>query len=334
MSTTMRTIPRLLPLLLACGLPAQFSATLTANQPIEATLTTTSSHPAGPLTTSGTVSSTISPYNIVATALWQPPTPTNLSCTLRETLDTGSLPGSWWPATFQIDATLEITGPTGAWGTIVVTADRYGTQWPTVDVGNDGTNDTSPAGFYGGVGPGAQRYEWSIPVQLGAAPLPVRILMPTAALLSPGFLFTEVRFVPWSPNATDLGSGCTPNHVGWIVGQNSAHDYSMAVLPGSGAAAATLHARGYGQLQVFAVDLQSARLPVGTIPFGNGCDDLLLGASVTAPGVPTPFSDDDEWTLDVPVLPPGLTFYLQHVSLGGQGNPIYFGATNVVRYQT
>ena len=163
----------LLPLFLASSLPAQFSVALSANLPIQTTLATPSTaQPAGPLTSPGTVGVTlpVAGTTLASQIQWTPPTATALTCALSQQFTTGSLGGSFLPASFVCDTTMTITGPAGSWGTIVVVAHSSGSMgWPIVDVQSDGSNDAILGPFYGSVGPGALRREWSQPVQLGAA---------------------------------------------------------------------------------------------------------------------------------------------------------------------
>lgn len=326
--------------LLACGLSAQnFTAQLMANLPMQVSFNGIQSHPAGPLGSNGDITNTFSIGTTLSASLtWSVPTASDLSCTTTTTLDTGSLTGSWWPATFQSDTTLSISGPTGRWGSVEIEMTSTNNPLPTVDVGDDGSIETTIGPFYGSVGSGSQTRRWSVPVQLTQLPLPIRIVHPSNQRTSSFYQSVDVRFVPWSANAVDLGTGCSHNHTGWITGKNRNVSYALSVKPGSGGAAAMLHAQGYGPLQVFVLASQPSRLPVATIPFGVGCDDVLSNVITTASGQPPFPMVDTEWTLAIPPLAPGLTFFLQHVSfsptLSSTAPAGYFGATNAVRYQT
>lgn len=326
--------------LLVSSLSAQnFTAQLTANQPMQLSFSGIQSHPAGALSSSGSISNSIAlGTTLTATLAWAVPTANNLSCTITTTLDTGSLGGSWWPATFTSDTTLSISGPAGRWGSVEIEVAYTDSPRPNVDVGDDGSIETTFGPIYGSISSGILNRRWSVPVQLTQAPLPIRIVHPSHQRTSSFYQRIDVRFVPWSANATDLGTGCSDNYTGWIIGENDNNNYALSVRPGSGGAAALLHAEGHGPLQAFVLASQPARLPVGTIPLGIGCDDLLTNVITTAPGMP-PFPNvEREWTLAIPPLPPGLTFYLQHVSfdpIQTQSAPNrFFGTTNAVRYQT
>ena len=316
-------------------LPAQpFTAAL------EVFLSGVASQPSGPLNTSVSLLRTVNAGGVTLSANLDcvPPTAANPACSITTQFDTGFLSASLVPAYFRADTTLWISGPSGRWGSIEVELLASDGPWPTVDVGDDGTNEAAPGQFYGALSSAYQTRIWSIPVQLTSAPLPVRIVFPTTWRISTFLQRLDVRFVPWSASAADLGTGCPENHTGWVLGSNADFPYALSVRPGSGGAAAQLHARGHGPLQAFVVASQPARLPIGTIPFGIGCDDLLTSVITTAAGVQVSPFQDHEWTLDVPPLPPGLTFYLQHVSLspvfGFHAPQGYFGVSNAVRYQT
>ena len=321
---------------LAPAIAAQtWSASLQANQPLEVHFNGVQSHPAGPLTSSGQISRTVNLFgSFRASTTWTVPTAQDLGCNVTIALETGGVGNSFLGAIFQSDTTLQVNGPVGAWGTVEIDIVHYGGTWPIVDIGANGSNDAVLGAHYGGVGPGSLSRSWSIPVQLTQPQLPIKILHSSIPRHSETYQGVTVRFVPWLPNATNLGSSCPENHTGWIIGDNQGYDYGLTVRPGTGSAAAVLHARGWGQLQGFVLGSAAPRLPVGTLALGHGCDDLLTNVIVTVPGTPTPSWSSSEWTIDVPPMPPGLTFYLQHVSLGSVGGTTYFGATNVARYQT
>ncbi|MCR9246036.1 MAG: hypothetical protein NXI31_13475 [bacterium] len=321
---------------LAPAITAQtWSAALQANQPLEIDFNGLQSHPAGPLTSGGQISQTVNLFgSFRARTNWVVPTANDLGCNVTIALETGTYGSSPFPATFQTDTTLQVSGPVGGWGTVEVDIVHYGGTWPIVDIGADGSNDAELGSFYGGVGPGSLSRSWSIPVQLTQPQLPIKILHSSIPRHSETYQSVSVRFVPWSSSAIDLGSSCPENHTGWIIGENDGYDYGLTVRPGTGSAAAVLHARGWGQLQGFVLGSAAPRLPIGTLALGHGCDDLLTNVIVTVPGTPSNSWASSEWTIDVPPMPPGLTFYLQHVSLGSVAGTTYFGATNVARYQT
>lgn len=311
----------------ACG--QAFSASLEANLPLTVTLFGVSSQPAGTLGSDGEISRTLA--GITARLQWTVPTANDLSCSTTRFLDGNS----FLPTQFQADVTMWVSGPAGRWGTIEIETTQYQGGWPTVDIFDDGSNDAVLGNYYGSIGSSTLTRRWSIPVQLTQSPLPVRIAHDTGNEYSYLYESVRVRFVPWSAAASDLGSSCPVNHTGWVVGENEDQDYGLTVGEGVGGAAAVLHATGHGQLQFFVIGWSPNRLPVGSIAIGNGCDDLLTDIITFAPGTaPHPFVFN-EWTLSIPPLPAGLTLFVQHASLGGSANATtYFGATNVVRYQT
>ncbi|MFT4515187.1 MAG: hypothetical protein ACI89X_000266 [Planctomycetota bacterium] len=104
------------------------------------------------------------------------------------------------------------------------------------------------------------------------------------------------------------------------------HDYTLVIEPNSAASA-----YGPSGLSAFVVSDQSTRLAPGMIGLESDCDDVLMNVQATAPGIVLPAINPQEYTLAIPPMPAGLTFYLQHVSLGTipGGSPLFFGATTM-----
>jgi hypothetical protein len=101
---------------------------------------------------------------------------------------------------------------------------------------------------------------------------------------------------------------------------------------------AVLRAVGLGQANALVVAMQPGTTPLQLpAPFTSTCDVLanvvlffVLGPSATTTA---PSGTPWEWQLPVPLLPPGLTLYVQHAS-AHVATPFWFGASNVVRIDT
>lgn len=332
----------------------QFNGSLVANLPIQARLgliqqslpttpgpaTPTNTRPAGPLTANGSVSDSSSFAPITATTTWTVPTATTLGCRIQSSFPSTAFgPTFPYQGFFDTDLTLTINGPVGQWGEVVVSFGCYYDERATVDIGADGSIECSSNS--GGIPSfhGNMFREWRIPVQMTGAPLPIRIVDTHDTTTTGTATISDlvVEFVPWVPAATNLGSLCGQSSTGWIGTFSSQYPYGLGMHAGTGGAAAMAVARGYGPLAAFVVSAQPTRLPIGTIGLGSGCDDLLANVLLTTSGQlsnPTPWSY--LWSLPVPPLPPGLTLYLQHVSMGVDPAfwQLYFGITNLVEYRT
>ncbi|MCU0862807.1 MAG: hypothetical protein MUC36_03355 [Planctomycetes bacterium] len=337
----------------------QFTARLDANLPVQARLgiyqqpplptmpgpaTAANTRPAGPITANGSVADSASTATgtVTATTSWTVPTATALGCTINSSFPTpifGTLGFFPYYGFFDTDVTLTIDGPAGRWGNVVVSFGVYRNERATVDIGFDGSIecDSTSGGtlsFHGGLS-----REWRVPVQLTGSPLPIRILdtHDTTTTGLPTLSELVVTFVPWVDNSTNLGSTCGQSSTGWIGFTATQYQYALGLHGGSAGAAATAVARGYGPFATFVIGTQAARLPIGSIGLGFGCDDLMSNVLVTTSGqLSTPTPRSFLWSLPIPPLPPGLTLFLQHVSMGTDPIPfqLHFGITNLVEYRT
>ncbi|MBL9079515.1 MAG: hypothetical protein JNL08_18575 [Planctomycetes bacterium] len=313
--------------LLAVSVRAQTGviAQLTANTPMvvtrtDTTGTTAAAQPAGPLLQNGSIALPTAQVDLE----WTVPTPGDARCRFHSE----AYPYGFSTTQVFLDCTLGLVG-TNVRGHLQIDMDNFG-DFPAhleVDVFDDGVVEVDSNEF--------QWLSWPpllvnlhMPLVLTGS-VPVRIRMQGWTLAPVGHSI-EVRFLPWASGTEDLGSSCAANLVGYIGNQDS-HDYFLAALPGVGAEALRFVADGYGPLATFVVSLQSARLPVGAIGLGLGCDDLLAVPLLDGPGLQL---ESGRWALPVPPLPAGLEFFVQHVSLGNWGSSPRFGVTNVVRYQT
>lgn len=321
-----RLVPVFVSASLALPSTAQSSvgAALVANTPIVVTHTdpsgtTTAAQPAGSLLQPGSVALPAAQIQVD----WTPPTTNDPSCRF----DYSSWPVDFTLTDVNLDCTLWLWGP-GVHGHVQIDMTNAG-DFPghlRVDVYDDGVVEADTLSL---------PYFWSfaanlhVPVVLGATCVPIRIRM-HGATVAPEWRSIAVRFVPWGTATADLGSSCSPNLVGQINHQD-VHDYYLAALPGTGGDVLRLEADGYGTVHTFVVALTQARLPVGTIGLGLGCDDLLAAPVLDGPGIDL---GNGRWALSVPPLPAGLNVHFQNASMGTWGGQIRFGLTNVVRYQT
>ncbi len=301
------------------------TAQLTANAPIVVlwaapTGTLTATQAAGPLQQDGSVALPAAQVDLE----WTVPTPGDARCRFRS----DAFPSGFTTTQVFLDGTLWLTGA-NVRGHLQIDMSNGG-DFPAqleVDVFDDGVVEVDSNDLQGSSWP-PLLVNLHMPLVLTGS-VPVRIRMQGSTIAPVGHSI-EVRFLPWGAGTDDLGSSCASNLVGYIGGQDW-HDYFLAALPGIGAEALRFVADGYGPLATFVVSLQPTRLPVGWIGLGVGCDDLLAVPLLDGPGIQL---EAGRWALPVPPLPAGLTFFVQHVSLGSWGSAPRFGVTNVVRYQT
>jgi hypothetical protein len=327
----------------AVAASAQVSATLVANAPFVATWTMGANtgsltYPAGPLVADGSMLLP-APFGNVRMQ-WIVPQPGAASCEFFAARTVGS------SLTYSsaADLTMAVTGPVGLPGHVKIVLDVWddipSASSVTIDIGNDGSVEaTSQTAQW------LYRREWRIPATLGATGLDVRIVhSDTASALVPGADWrVKVTFEPSSHAATDLGSSCASNDVGWALPNGGTsivaehHPYFLHAAPGSGGELCRLLARGHGPIAAFVVATDPTRVAPGWLGIGLGCDDLLQNVALTLPGLS--FAAET-WELAVPALPPGLTFWFQHVSFGpawttSSGSPVLrTGVSNLVRIDT
>lgn len=314
------------------------NATLVANTPMSVATTVwpappvTTTLPAGPLLTNGSLQSA-GPFPRSSLS-WTVPSSTFVGCELNSSQHpTGSL-------TCQCDAdlTLSVAGPAGTRGHVQISARCSGDLITPgdllVDVNDDGSFEANSLGWISGfMGPSFVR-EWDVPVVLGANPLPIRVQHHVFAMPTQAYTLM-IRFVPWSPRATDLGSSCGVSEVGWhfegvVWPVNQPYFLSAQLFPGSGKDRVV--ARGYGTFGAFVFSERSTRLPIGMLSLGSGCDDLLSAPLVVIATAPTTAG---EWQFEVPPLPNGYRLFAQHFSVGTStiAPTLRCGVTNVVQLQ-
>lgn len=285
-------------------------------------------HPAGPLPRTGRIDAATGTTNVYMQ--WQAPAGRSLRGSLNITHNSGAPAAT---TTSSGDWALVVTGPAGTVGHVHIdlhsVSDFTSPGNIQVDVNDDGSIEANTAHstfspYMHGV--------WDVPVTLGTTPLRVRIRHGAGGTIPQGF-GVSAEFVPWAAGATNLGSSCAINEVGWLAAfPDERRSYFLSLLPANATQPARFAATGYGTLATFVCSDRDVRLPIGSIGFGSGCDDLLAFPVLTDAGV----TAGDGWELPLPPLPPGIHLFLQHVSLGAAsgGPPVRFGVTNLVVYRT
>jgi len=124
-----------------------------------------------------------------------------------------------------------------------------------------------------------------------------------------------------------------PNH----VFRESSNYHLAAYVPTQPSDLAVLRAVGLGQFNALIAAMQPGTAPLQLpAPFPSGCNvlvnvilfEVLVPSAMTNALAGTP----REWRRHVPLLPPGLTFFVQHVS--AELAAPWFGASNVIRFDT
>lgn len=325
-------------------LPAQnVTATLEALTPITAswvgappgTPDATVTHPAGPLT-----SVDLATANNVA----------QFSCDLsndgvewtfdayNSVFSTG--PGD--PAYAEADLLLTLSAPPGTCASLSLAFQHAGDS-PVldgfqVDVGDDGSFE-----YDSGYEPQQLSRRQHV-LTFGGGSVPVRITSYNAFAFPPQAVSLVARVREWSPHATPAADGCAAIAPLWTVTLALDTDYTLdMVAPTSPASLGTLRARGVGNFNWFCASDSPALLPVQLPAPILGACPLFANVVLTDPGAvtelftffPTPVPIG--WQLDVPALPPGFTFYMQHACaslLPGSVLNSRFGTSNVIRIDT
>lgn len=327
---------------LAAVVPAQVSATLVANAPMTVGWdmggswgSGSNTFPAGPLTVDGSLLTTV-PGGLGGVRLdWVVPQPGSASCSFRASRQQNSS----LTYSSSADLTMSVSGPIGQRGHVKIVLlgwdDAASTTSLLVDVGDDGSNEANSQ-----AAPSVYIREWRIPAALGPGGLDIRVRhFDAGPPYGPGKDWNvTLAFEPIADCATDLGSSCAINDVGWVLPPSPSvyanHPYFLHAAPGGGGALCELIARGHGPIAAFCFAVDPTRVAPGWLGVGLGCDDLLQNVAFTLPG---DVIAAETWSFAVPALPPGVTFWVQHASFGpGPGwygsAPIWrTGVTNLVR---
>ncbi|MBL8753969.1 MAG: hypothetical protein JNK15_11785 [Planctomycetes bacterium] len=158
---------------------------------------------------------------------------------------------------------------------------------------------------------------------------------------SPQVYVLSVKVRPCAPGIQFAAPACP--ELGSLASVGSAYytNYALVPMPAEAPYLTEWRATGLGNLSTYVVGDQPGVLPLALpLPFTGSCD--VFGSVIAMlPGTPIasagPFGAEQPvtWSLLVPPLPPGFTFWLQHVSAtwSPPGREVW-GASNRVRYDT
>jgi hypothetical protein len=207
-----------------------------------------------------------------------------------------------------------------------------------IDVGNDGSVEVNS----GPIGSPWHHRLWTWDFAQGS--LPIRVRTDQVSYGGAQRYDVNLRVLPWAAGASPAAPGCPfvatiRDGQGWAA---ESTNYQLAALPSTAPQQfATLRAFGLGQFGLFLVAVQPA-IAVVPIPapfYPSSSVPLLVNAifmqagTVTANvGIVTPVIPRT-WEVPVPLLPPGLTFWVQHTS-ATLVYPQQVGTTNVIRFDT
>lgn len=201
-----------------------------------------------------------------------------------------------------------------------------------IDIGDDGSDelDTSSPACCGSV----RRHATT--TTIGPNGLSVRIRSTNTMDASPQAFELWIDAEPWHAAATPITLACDALGTklppqGYYQG-----NYQLSVLPPlSPYEFALLRAAGLGTFDLFIVSTDPGMAPLTLpAPLPGPCD-LLTNIVFALPGDATILAPARSgFEMRVPLLPPGLVVYVQHLSVENMAAPFAFGTTNVVRVDT
>lgn len=328
---------------LACQHPmtaqAPWTTTLVANDAITAEWVNTQTnvvgasqtHPAGPLVAASVqVSTARYSCSLVAAAA---------SVEFTASTSGGSMT---WPfrSRSHADLTLTITGT----GIASLEVDlRHGGDGVIpnamrIDVGDDGTVELESS--WGFIGSPRHHRLWTWDFNQGA--LVVRIRTDQQTMFGFQGHSIVLRALPWSGHATPMSAACPASGVEmdpWLF-EAETTNYQLAPEPATQTnQLLALRAFGFGSLGFFVASDTASLTPLQLPNLPILCPALANALFVEAGSVSatTQISGASmiprQWTLAVPLLPPGIRFYVQHGSVATLASPA-FGTSNVVRIDT
>jgi len=293
----------LLSSLLATTLTAQsVQTTMEAVQPLTLSLGSVvqQQHPAGPFTTA---SLSINDPSCLATG--------SLSCTLNGNHVTAAQ-NVWGPncggLTANTDVRLTLTSPQSGWATLRFYIGAGGDCGGSfrVDVDDDGSNE-----IYYTWGTTFEKSR-NLIVPVGPTAQVVRITQYTCGAQPTAQSF-NLTIDEWDPTATPDQPGCGGlfGSPGW---QALECDHTLMFLDSLvPSELGVLRAGGYGQFHTFVVATSSTTLPLQLpTPFAQTCPTLANVLAFDSGLHSGMLGRQDIWNLHVPMLPIGLTFYVQH----------------------
>lgn len=328
---------------LASAIAAQgpITATLFANDPISAAYANASTGtsllqtvPAGPLTSASVAAG---PYTSYACSLAATATGHHVTASSYCTFQQIGIPSS---GSTHADLTLSLAAPAGTVVALSLGITHYGDSPAApafrVDLGDDGTVDVDAGcGACSGL---AQHRVWTWDFANG--PLALRILTDQGVGFGPQNYVLDLDIQPWIAGASVVAGDCgiVGSARNWSSQVFEITNYQLRAIAAAGSFG-KLRANGLGPFGAFLVADQPVAGPLTLPPpFSATCQALgsvlflafgtvSAATTITLPVAPL------AWDLDVPVLPSGLTFYVQHASAYGQ-LPYWFGTSNIVRIDT
>lgn len=231
------------------------------------------------------------------------------------------------------DVSMLLTAPPGTVATIRIQA---GPGSPTgaapnqllqVDVDADGSNEIDWVG-----GGGAHQELRLFDRVLGSTPLTIRARVLALSVGVPSQVGLQVWVLPWAPQTTPAGSGCavlgtTPTASGGTLTSNAGLAAYPPALPNR---MLDLYACGAGDVGGFLLSDQPTAVPqLSMPPYLSPCATFANVVGFES----LPAVEPNHWRAYVPLLPPGLVFYVQHWSATVTA-PLHFGSSNRIRVQT
>ncbi|MFK7742755.1 MAG: hypothetical protein AB8H80_20755 [Planctomycetota bacterium] len=305
-------------------------ATLTAVQPIllqewqlPATFIQQVAQPAGPLTSA---------------SLSLPPASASCALTPQASgwrLDAGALTyaiSGYFSTSF--DLRLDLDAPAGTIATLALDSELAGDGVSSVrlDIDDDGSDEVSTS--WGSSFPRTTRRNFVIEFQ--GTPVPVRVRLTNNGF--PGAANNlAISVNEWSSTATAAGLGC--GGIGLVGGTMAStaqgvYDQVLELIDSPNPlSSGTLRARGIGNFATFLVATANAPTAITLpAPFSETCP--ALSGAIAAAGIANGAPLATSWDLALPLLPPGLTAYVQHATaswLPSAGGNVLFDTSNVLR---
>jgi hypothetical protein len=206
-----------------------------------------------------------------------------------------------------------------------------------VDLGDDGTIEVDSGCMNCGSARHHRLWTWDF----AAGHLGIRIRTDQQSMGGAQGHSLSLAVQPWIGAASHAAADC--GGIAYVASPSNSEressNYQLAVdEPTQPSQLAVLRAVGLGQVNALVVAMQPGTTPLQLpAPFTSTCPVLanvllfdVLGPSTTTTA---PSGTPWEWQLPVPLLAPGLTFYVQHLS-AHVASPFWFGASNIVRIDT
>lgn len=315
--------------LAGCLASQTIQASLVALQPLvlSQNLVGQVTHPAGPLTTA---SLQMGPSSLSVDLL-----PTTLGWSMESNLVCGFPPvmQNYYQADADLELTLSASAPMRVTLRVATHCQDDGGGFVSVDVPGHGS-----ISFFNGSNQG-ERHLDHFQLDLTTTGLPITISQ-FAGGWPAGTSRLLIEVEAWSPLASPSAPACG----GLFQHGPSSYPYYQfdhfvdLIDNGIASSSGTIRASGLGQWSSFLVGFSPALLPLQLpAPFAASCP-VLANIAVATPGTVTDsVIIPSAWEVALPLLPPGMTIYAQHVCAkvpsGYPGNTLW-NTSNVVRIDT